>query len=385
GVEARGPRTVAVTYARPFAPALAAWARLPLVPEGADPDSFPPIGCGPFRFERWDRGERVVLAANREHPRWPPSIGRLVLEVIPEYATRLAALRAGAVDATALSPTQARSLASDTEFGERFRVVTYRMLYVWFIAWRMDGSNPFFGDVRVRRAMTLAIDRQGFLEALGDRVSRVAVSTFHPDTWAYDPALSPLPTDRKRAAALLDEAGWVDRDGDGVRERDGVPFRFPLAFAAGSAEVERIASFVRDNLARVGVVAELTPLEWAVLRDRLQRRRFVAAMSGMALEPDPDPYDLWHSSQKDGGLNYPGLADPEVDRLIEAGRTTFDREARAAVYRSLGRRLHELQPCTFFFYPGSRLAVVRSLELETSPRGLLGFRPGPAAWRVRSP
>ncbi|UCF68488.1 MAG: hypothetical protein JSV80_04115 [Acidobacteriota bacterium] len=380
------PETVLVRYAQPFAPALSAWAVVPLVPAHTDPESFPPIGCGPWKLARWDRGERLILAAYRDHPRNPPLIERLELEVLADYSTRLAALDAGRVDISGLLPSQWRDRKKDADFLGRFNITEFRMLYYWYIAWRMDGSNPFFADARVRQAMTLAIDRQAYLDSLGADASAVAVSSFHPESWAFDRSVSPWPHDPARARALLDEAGWKLGEDSLVRERGGVPLRFTLTYAATSAETEKIAAFVKASLAEVGAETELRPLEWAVCLDAIRRRDFQALMSGMHLDPDPDPYDLWHSSQTETGANYAGLADEQIDGWIEQARVSFEREERSRIYRLVQRRLHELQPNTFFFYPNSRSVVVRELAgVSAGPRGMLRVRPGPAAWHWQAP
>lgn len=379
GVEARTPDTVVVRYRRPFAPALVAWTH-PLLPAHRV-EREPPLGCGPFLFERWERGERVVLRANPDYYDGPPRAPRLFFEILRDYSTRFAALEADRVDAAPLLPDTWRAIRDDPRFNARFSIRTYRQLYFFYIAWRMDGSNPWFGDARVRRAMTLAIDRAGYLEQVAPGFGEPAVTSFHPDQWAFDAALSPWPYDPDAASSLLAEAGYTDRDGDGVLEKDGRPFSFRLSIPQTSKENERIAAFVQDNLKRIGVSVVIEPLEWAVLQERLRADRFEAVMLGRSLDPDPDPFDLWHSSQADGGVNYAGLRDPEIDAWIEGARETPDRAERVRLYSLVQRRLHELEPDTFFFYPQSRLAVNRGLSgLETSPLGVLSFWPGPFLW-----
>lgn len=381
-IEAPAPDRVVVRYRRPFAPALVAWTH-PLLPAHRA-EREPPVGCGPFLLERWDRGERVVLRANRDYFDGTPRAPELLLEILRDYSTRFAALEAGRVDAAPLLPDTWRTIRDDAGFGARFAIRTYRQLYFFYIAWRMDGSNPWFGDARVRRAMTLAIDRAGYLEQVAPGFGQPAVTSFHPDHWAFDATLTPWPHDPERARALLAEAGFADTDGDGIVEKDGRPFSFRLTIAQTSKENERIAAFVQDNLKRVGVALVIESLEWAVLQERLRDGRFEAVMLGRSLDPDPDPFDLWHSSQAGGGVNYAGLRDPEIDGWIERARETDDRAERTGLYALVQRRLHELEPDTVLFYPVSRLAVSRELHgLETSPLGVLSFWPGPFLWERR--
>jgi peptide/nickel transport system substrate-binding protein len=379
-VEQVDDRSVLVTYERPFAPALASWSTVPLLPAHVPAGADPPVGCGRWILERWDSGERIVLRSHDAHPEGPTLIPRLELEVVPDYSTRLAALLAGRLHFASLLPRQWQAHRGDPEFMARHAVHEYRVPYYWYIAWRMDGSNPFFEDARVRRAMTMAIDRGGYLAALEGSAAPLPVSSFHPSGWAFDPAIEPWPFDPARAGGLLDAAGWSLGPGGG-RERAGTRLSFTLTYAQASAENEKIAAFVQDGLGRIGVEVRLEPLEYAVLLERLRERKFEALMSGMRLDPDPDPFDLWHSSQIDAGRNYAGLADGSLDAWIESARETLDRRERTRLYSLVQRRLHELEPQTTFFYPTSRVAVVEELQaVEVGPLGPLRGRPGPAGW-----
>ncbi len=384
-VETPDERTVVVRFREPNASALYLFLA-PLLPPGGPPAPGElPVGCGPWKLVRWEKDQRLVLAANRDYWDGPPGVDRLVIEVLRDYGTRLNALEAGRIDWTGLFPEQWERLKDDTSFRDRFDILEGRILFYWYIAWRMDGSNPFFADARVRRAMTLAIDRQRYVETIGRGQAEVAVTSFHPEMACFDRTLRPLPFDPARARALLAEAGWVDRDGDGVREKDGIPFRFRLLYPATTRQNDRIAAFVQANLRDVGVAMELDPRPWAAFLEEVHGRKFTAVMSGYRLDPDPDPWALWHSSQADEGYNYAGLRDPEIDRWIEEARRTFDGAAREELYRKIQRRLHELQPDTFFFYPVTRYAVRRGLRgFVPSPIGPVSAWPGPFAWRWES-
>lgn len=371
--------TAVVHYTKPFAPALVGWV-LPLLPEHR-PAADPPLGCGPWIFESREKGSRLVLRANPDYYGGPPRLERLEFEVLGDFSTRLAALQAGRIDLAPLAPDQWDQVKNDPGFGRRFDLYEFSMLYYFYIAWRMDGSNPFFADTRVRQAMTLGIDRKSYLEKIGRGFGVPAVTSIHPRHWAFDSSLQPWPFDPGRARALLDQAGWTDRDGDAVREKDGRPFRFRLSYPTTTKEWERIAVFVQSGLREIGVEAVLEPLEWAVFRERTRAGRFEAMMSGRQLDPDPDPYDLWHSSQVQGGANYAGLADRELDRWLDEARETHDREARRRVYFLVQKRLHDLQPVTFFSYSNSKWAADRRLRgLQPTPLGFFHFWPGSTVW-----
>lgn len=383
-VTATDSRTAVVRYRRPFAPALVAWA-LPLLPRH-HPGMDPPLGCGPWVFEKWEKGARLIVRANPDYYDGPPKIPRLEFEILRDFSTRLAALQAGRIDMAPLAPDQWELVKKDPAFLKRFTLLEFPMLYYFYIAWRMDGSNPFFTDAEVRQALTLAIDRAGYLEKIGKGFGVPAVTSIHPRQWAFDSSLSPWPFDPEAARARLERAGWVDRNGDGFREKNGTPFRFKLSYPTTTKEWERIAVFVQSGLKEVGVEVVLEPLEWAVFRERTRAGRFEAMMSGRQLDSDPDPYDLWHSSQARGGVNYAGLADPELDHWLEQARETYDRQERIRLYHLVQRRLHELQPVTFFSYSNSKWAVDQRLKgIQPTPLGLFHFWPGSTAWEWSLP
>jgi peptide/nickel transport system substrate-binding protein len=200
--------------------------------------------------------------------------------------------------------------------------------------------------------------------------------------WA-DPEVVPLPYDPAEAASLLDEAGWRDADGDGMRERAGRPLAFTLLTPVSQQEMtRRIAAWVQQSLSMMGVRMEIETQEWGAFLERRRAGRFDAVMAMLTFtSPNPDQFELYHSSARKDGLNFFGLADPEVDRLLEEGRRTFDPEERKAVYRRLQRRLSDLQPVACLFHLASPVLHDRRLRgLEPSPLDYWTIVPGPRAW-----
>ncbi len=383
-VEAHSPTEVVVRYREPFAPALLSW-RLPVIPRHHADRVEQPLGCGPWRFADWQTGERLLFEANPDYHLGPPGIPGLRFEIIRDYGAQLDALISGLIDVAPLAPDGFRRVRDDEAFARRFEIVSYRMPYIFYIAWRSDRRPALFDDARVRRALSLAIDRQGFLDRVAEGLGDVGVTSFHPEIWGFDASIEPWPYDPERAARLLDAAGWQQRDRDGVRVRNGVPFRFRLLYAATSTQNDRIAGFVQAHLREVGIAMELEPADWSVVLDRSRTRRFDALMSGRMLGYDPDPYELWHSSQAAAGVNYCGYRVADVDALIERARRIHDRAERTAIYRRIQRRLHEDEPMTVLFYPRSRVAVSREIaDFVSGPAGYIDFWPGPAGWRWRS-
>ena len=389
-IEAPDELTVRVSYAEPHADFLDAW-RLPIVPEHLaerDKDfltgSFAnhPVGCGAFRFASRKTGSEIVLEANHDYWEGRPSVDRLVFEILPSDRTAYEALVNGDIDLMALTPDLWQEAQASPRTSRLARVVYYP-LRVYYLGWNQDGSNPFFGDPRVRRAMVLALDRERFIARVFRGLARAAVTTYHPDSVWADPTLAPWPYDPVEAGRLLDEAGWRDSNGDGVRDRGEIPFRFTLMIPASTQEVtDRTAAWVQQSLASIGIKMEIEKLEWRTIQERRGEHRFQAAMASLSFTPVPDQHELYHSSSRKQGFNYVGFADPETDRLLEEGRKTFDPLARQKIYFHLQRRLHDLEPISCLFHSASPLMYDARLEgVEPSPLGPLEIVPGPPRWR----
>ncbi|HUD71265.1 MAG TPA: ABC transporter substrate-binding protein [Dongiaceae bacterium] len=387
-VEAVDPLTVRVTYKEAFAPALRGW-QIPILPahlyRGADfataAANRAPVGTGPFRFVSWDAGRSIVLEANRDYWGGAPGLAQFVFQIVPAADTAFQALLAGEVDYARLPAARQASLMDDAAFTGRFRVLRSVPLFFYYIAWRGDGSNPFFADPRTRRALAMAIDREGYVASVLRGLGEMTDSPFAPllpAPRARGPAHDPA-----AAAALLDEAGWRLDPKSGLRKRAGRTFRFTLLVFTGGEDHVQFSQVVQENLRGLGIEMRIERLDWQTLWTRLKSGDFEAAFSGFVPGPDPDSvYGLLHSSQIAGGQNYAAWRDPAVDAALDTARHTLDDTARMAIYRSIESRVLEAQPYAFLFAPVVLGAVNGRFEgAIPSPAGFLGHRPGAAALR----
>jgi peptide/nickel transport system substrate-binding protein len=384
------PRTVIARYRHPYADVLDGWT-LPILPEhlaGADPElltsafSSAPTGCGPFRFVRWERGREIELEANPDYWDGRPGLARIRFRIFPDERTAYQALVRGDLDLLGVTPDLWREAQASTRTARLGRFVQSG-LRVWYLGLNQDGSNPYFADPRVRRALVHLLDRDRFVAKVLAGLGRPAAGTFHPDSPWSDPEIHPWRHDPEEARRLLREAGWADRDGDGILDRDGVPFTFTLLMPAGTQEVaDRIAAWMQQSLASAGIRMGIEKLEWRAFQERRRVHAFEAAMAAFHLGPTPDQYEIYHSSARQTGFNYVGFSDPESDRLLEAGRLEMDPGRRKEIYHRLQRRLHELEALSALFHFSSPYLHDRRLEgFEPSPLGLWSTAPGPQAWR----
>jgi peptide/nickel transport system substrate-binding protein len=205
--------------------------------------------------------------------------------------------------------------------------------------------------------MTLGIDRETMVESIWGDLARPIASPIPPDTWAWSEEVSPLPYDPGEARRLLDAAGWVDRDGDGVREKDGRPFRFRLVTNAGNSQREDALVIIQDQLKRIGVAVVPEALEFHTMIEQITEGSFDATVIGWAIPTTFDFRFAYHSAEI-GGANVIGFSDPEVDRLLEEARLAPDLPAMGPYLDRLQALQQELQPYTYL-WQSKRLLGIR--------------------------
>ena len=392
-VETPDDLTLVAHFTEPYADALEPW-RIPLVPEhvASKDASFldgafahHPIGCGPYRFVSHDPGQRVVLEAFDRYWGGRPPMDRVIVKIVTAERTGYESLLLGELDLLAVTPDLWRDAQTNPAAARLSRFVYYR-LAGWKIDWNLYASTPFFQDPRVRRALLLALDRKRFAETISAGLARPGVSSYPPESPWADPSIVAIPFDPAESARLLDESGWRRRAAGGRREKDGKPFAFTLIFTAGSQELsDRIAAWMQQSLAELGIEMKIEKLGGEAFRQRRKTHEFDAAMGSILLDPTPDRFDLYHSTRRDGGFNFGGFSDAEVDRLLEAGRATVEPAARRVIYNQLQQRLDALQPIAFLFqFAQPVLHDPDLLGVDSSPVGLFQFTPGPRAWHWSS-
>ena len=314
------------------------------------PNNRSPIGSGPYVFESWNTGTDIVLARNEKYWSAKPHILKRVFKFITNANAACQVLERQEMDYMSfhISPELWVTRASTPEFQAKFNEYKYYSAFYTYIVW--NNRKPQFQDKMVRRALTMLLDRKLILETIYYGLGKQTVSDFFVESPEYDKTIEPWPFDPAQAKQLLDAAGWKDTDGDGVRDKDGVPFRFEIIIRSGSSEDEQVATVFQEELKRAGIAMTIRTLEWATLLERVDTRDFDAVRLGWAAPPvEEDPYQIWHSSQADKGSNYIGFKNEEADHIMEAARLEFDPDKRAEMYHRFDAILHEEQPYTFMF------------------------------------
>lgn len=386
-IEAIDDYTVRCSYSKPYFLALEFCGGIPIVPKhvfekgdfNTNPAGRAPIGTGPYRFVRWNTGEEIILDRNEDYWGKKPYIKRIVFKIISDPTVALQVLKREEIDLTGLTPIQWARQTSSQRFKKNFRKLSYFTPNYSYIGW--NTRRPFFSDKRVRRAMTHLVNRELILEKILYNLGEIVTNPFYIYSPEYDHSIKPYPYDPVEAKKLLDEAGWVDHDGDGIRDKDGVKFEFEFLIPSGSITAEQIATILEEELKKVGIRMRIRRLEWAVFVKHLEERRFDAVTLAWSMGVESDPYQVWHSSQAERGSNFVGFKNDEADRIMEQARKEFDKAKRVRLFRKLARIIHEEQPYTFLFCRKSTVALHKRFRgVKVYPLGI-----DPLEWYVPLP
>jgi peptide/nickel transport system substrate-binding protein len=369
--------TFQVTYPKPFAPALGSWT-LAILPrhllEGKDITKSPlarrPVGTGPYKFEEWRAGDKIMLSYNPDYFEGRPYLNGYIYLVKPDLATMFLELKAGNIDRMGLTPLQYKRQTAYDKFQRHFNKYKYVSFSYTYLGYNQEDQR--FADRRVRQALTHAINKQEIVEGVLLGLGQEATGPYKPGTWFSNPDVPRFDYNPEKAKALLADAGWHPNS-QGILEKDGKPFEFTILTNQGNDLRVRTGEIIQRRLQDVGIVVKLRTVEWAAfIKEFIDKGRFEAVLLGWTTGQDPDIYDIWHSSKtKPGELNFIHYNNPEVDRLLEEGRHTFDREKRRQAYFRFQEIIAEDQPYTFLFVPDALPAIHKRFRgIKPAPAGI---------------
>jgi len=348
--------TIRCTLTSPYAPFLDA-ARVPVMPAHllsgvaieAWADSFfarQPVGTGPYRLVEWT-ADHALLEANADYFDGAPFIRHLDLRFIdtPQAAFSL------------LTRHEAHALGmpSSREFNQVNLPRTFRRIAVPLDAYTVLTFNVRHSPLdtpEMRQALAYGLDKDALIERVLPGLA-VRLDTPIIPGWLApegDPTVPWYPADPTAAALLFDRLGYEASDGE-PRGRGGEPLVLPLLTDRDPLRLA-VAQEVARQWANIGVAVEVQPLDSTMLYQRLRSHDFVVAIHAWArLGADPDVFELWHSSQAEGGLNYAGVRDEFLDRMLVEGRTELDPVTRRHIYASFQERWVELVPSITLYQP----------------------------------
>ena len=317
-------------------------------------------------------GTRVALDG-------PTAAARIVFRVVPEPATLLTEFLTGGIQIDIpVEPDQTDRIKQTPSA----TLHSYPGNTLYYLGW--NNQEAPFDDAAVRRAMTLGINRQEIIDALLSGYGSRATGTVPP--WhPYHPDIEPVPHAPDQARQLLEQAGWTDSNGDGVREKGGQPLRFRILTSERPLN-RAIVEVLQSQLRQVGADVSIEVLEFQTMLAQHKNRTFDAVLSNWVLDNfqmASAPYSLFHSSQAEieQSANRSGVRIPRLDALIERGAAATDGEQARQVWREFTQVLQEEQPFTFMFWLDELAASADAVSGVTMDQR--GEFQSMAGWSVR--
>ncbi len=363
-IEAPDPQTVVVTFAEPFAPWLATfWHSIlpehvlrPVFDEAgtldeADWNLAPTVGIGPYRFEEWESGSFARFVRNENWHGEPPLIDEIFFRFVPDDASQVAALQNGEGDLGTFIAYSDVPTLQDAGIGIVTQPSGYNEGWFFFLGDETIPGHPALQDVRVRQAIAMAIDRETLNQDLLLGLTKPPATIWDSLPAYVSPDITPWAYDPDAANALLDEAGWVDTNGDGVRDKDGE--ELVLVHGTTTREIRQDGQAVaQQQLAAVGIQLELQSFDSNVFFASYAEggppytgELDIAQWSDAPFFPDPDHY-YWLCDQiptdeaPDGG-NFQRICDEELDALFQTQTTQTNVEERQATFHQISQIMHD--------------------------------------------
>jgi peptide/nickel transport system substrate-binding protein len=354
--EAVDDHTVRIKLKDDFAPYIVSWQKTSIIPKhilasvpdiNTAPFNTAPVGTGPFKFKNRVAGSHIEFEPNADYHGGKPKLSSLIQKYVPDQQTLYAQFQTGEVDVFDLQGIppllykKAQTLPSS-------KILLSPSPFVEFIYFNC--GKPQFSDKKVRKALYMAVDKKGWIDAVYYGVPTPTLSYLPPNHWAYNKNLKDPGFDPKAAAALLDEAGWAIGS-DGVRAKDGVRLAFTMSTTAGAKAREQAQQLIQQNFKKINVEMTIKNMPASVVwGDYTVKSDFDTLMVGWdaLLYPDPDYTDRIHSKRipaKGGsGSNYVQYENPEIDELCAKGVATIAQADRKPIYDRIQEILLEDLP-----------------------------------------
>lgn len=343
-----------------------------------------PVGTGRFRFLRWEPGTRLELTSDTANYRGRARLDRVIFAFAPDFTAAATKLFAGEADFfETLRPEQLSEIAKHSTL----RTVPYQSLdyaYVQFNLRSRDGSrpHPILGDRELRRALSMAVDRERMVKNVFDSLAVVGVGPGPRGQSSTDTTITQLRYDTLLARRMLDSLGWRDGNGDGVREKNARPLEFTLAVPSSSRNRVRLAVLLQEQLRGAGVKLNIEEMEYTTFLDRMSKRNFDAIFG--AAHTDPSPVGIrqaWSSAAAaKNGSNVGSYRNAVFDAQVDSALTTMDPAASRRYFRAVFQTIVDDAPAIWMYEP--RLIAGVHRRLRTPEMRPDGWWQGIADWSI---
>ena len=357
-VKAVDDYTIIVKYKYPYFKALETW-MMEILPWHILKDekdlmtsSFnsSPIGTGPYTLKKFSISNDIVIEANPKYFIHKPNIDKMIFHFLPDSSAKFLMLKSKKLDVGNLTPLQLERQIDD-DFRKNFSI--YEDLAHSYSYVGLNMKRDKFKDKRVRKALSLAINRDELVDIMYFGHGQVCNGPFMPGTNAFNKDVKAPKQDIDQAKKILKELGYDESN----------PFEFTLVTSAGSSG-SYMAEILQYQLKKAGVIMKLRVMEWqAFLNTIVLPRKFDAVLMGWSMGLKPDAYAIWHSeSRKKGGFNFVGYKNEKVDFLIKKAEKIIDQEKFDEIYREIFKEVAEDNPYLFLVIPNSITVVNKNIE-----------------------
>ncbi len=367
--------TLEITYIQPYFKALEIWMSgiLPqhLLKNEKDlmTSSFNknPIGTGAYKLKTLTISSDIILTANDDYFDGRPKIDKISYKFIPDTTTSFYTLKQNKLDIGGLTPIQIDRQIND-KFKKDFKIFEKPSFGYTYMGFNLKSKK--FKDIRIRQALSLAINRQEMLDVLFFGHAKVCTGPFLPNTFAFNNNIKAPQQNIQKAKQLLKDAGYDNNN----------PFEFQVITNANNSIRVNAAEILQYQLSHVGVKMKIRVMEWqAFLNTIVHPRNFDAIILGWGLSLMPDAKPLWHSSSDvKGGFNLVGYSNKKVDELIQKGEGTIDKEQLSKIYKQIFTHISDDLPYLFLYIPNSITVVNNKIKNVSS--ALIGVTHNQKDW-----
>ncbi len=308
-----------------------------------------PVGTGPFRFKEWKDDGRIILEANPDYYEGRPYLDKIIIKTYPDSKDVWVALMRGEVAcAEFIEREDYKVIQKDPSFK------AYAVAADYYYTLRYVLTDSVLSDKRVRRALAHAIDVEALVERVEEGYGARASGPFWPGSIGFSSDTRAPGYDTAKAMALLAEAGWVDSNGDGIRDKDGQELKLNVLFDVRNKTYEKLVMALRQQLQEVGIklIAIAYEDDNVLTQEFFADKKIQAVLIFLFGGADPDQQaEDWSSEANEEVKELWGYDNDEVNRLFAEGRVTQDQGARKKIYQQIGRIVSGDQPACFLYFP----------------------------------
>lgn len=322
--------------------------------------NFNPVSSGPYKLKKWERNQFIILEANKDCYLYDKEIiNQIIFKVVPDYNSIVTQLKKGEVDLSEdLQPSDAKQLSTNPNLN----VVSVKGRQFDYVGWsNIDGKyfskknkikpHRFFGDKKVRQALSYAINRKeivdqfllGYGSLCNSPISEIFVSEF-------DSSLTGFEYNPDKAKQLLKESGWIDKNQNGILEKDNVEFSFTLNIPSGNPMRDFSSTVIKNNLKQVGIDVKVEKLEFGVLMDGVLNRKLDSWILSWFIPLPIDLKSYWYSDLKQAQMNFASYQSEEADKIMLELEKKHSKEEYIELMKKFQQIISDDQPVTFLYW-----------------------------------